>query len=455
MAQPALLTSLRPASGESHDRKVDAVTLLTVYLFFVMAIPSRLVFAPLGGAGAPSTLVGVIFLVLYLLSWLHPFSGIDRGRQPIRRAAVLFLCVIVASYISANRSTLPTEELNGADRSLILVCGWLGVLLLAADCIDSIDRLKVLIRRMVFGATAMGVLGIVQFFTGLNAAQYIVIPGLASQAAYTDILERDAFNRPSATAIHPLEFGCVLAMILPLAIHQARYAPPGLRGRRWLQVGIIAATLPMTVSRSAILGLAIGLVVVLPTWPRRERWVAYVVMVCSALVFFLGIHGLLGTIRDLFLSIGSDSSTLSRTSAFSSAGPLISAHPWLGQGFGTFVPQVYFYTDDQYLNSLIEIGVVGLLALLTLFVTGWSLARGARRASSDHEIRHLAQCMAASVAVAIVTYATFDALYFPMAAGLTFLILGCVGAIWRLTRVREVPQANLRARSAAANADLH
>jgi O-antigen ligase len=96
------------------------------------------------------------------------------------------------------------------------------------------------------------------------------------------------------------------------------------------------------------------------------------------------------------------------------------------------VPQTYFFTDDQYLNSLIEIGIVGLAALLILFFTGWHLARASRKASADPEVRDLAQCVAASVAVIIVGFATFDALYFPMAAGLTFLMLGCAGAMWRI-----------------------
>ena len=113
---------------------------------------------------------------------------------------------------------------------------------MAADAIDSLERLRTLFRRLVFGATAMATLGIVQFFTGLNAAKYIIIPGLTQQQAYTDVQVRDDFNRPSATAIHPLEFGFVLALILPLAIHQARYAPPGRRLRRWLQVAAIAST---------------------------------------------------------------------------------------------------------------------------------------------------------------------------------------------------------------------
>jgi len=431
-------TAVRPASVPvGRARKNDVVTLLTFYVFVLMAIPSRLVFGAFGGAGAPSTILGVAFLGWYLLNWLHPTSTIGSGRQPFRIASLLLFCAIVAAYASANLHKLPTTPQNGVDRGLIMICGWLGILLLTADGVDRLDRLKTLLGRIVFGATAMAVLGIIQFFTGLNAAKYIVIPGLSIQQAYTDIAVRGAFNRPSATAIHPIEFGFVLAVVLPIAIHRARYAPPGSRFRRWLQVAPIAMALPMTVSRSAILGLAIAMVVMLPTWPRRDRWAALVVMVCSLFVLRTIIPGLIGTLRDLFLTVGSDSSVLSRTEAFSYASPLISAHPWFGLGFGAFMPQTYFFTDDQYLNSLIEIGVVGLVTLLTLFTIGWYLARASRKASTDPEIRDLAQCLAASVAVIVVGYSTFDVLYFPMAAGLTFLVLGCVGAMWRIVAMQS------------------
>src|SRR5260221_779129 len=125
----------------SQTRSHDSVTLLTFFLLFLFAIPSRLVFAPLGGAGSPSTIVGIVFFVWYLLNWLHPSSTIARGRQPIRRAAVLFFCAIFASYASATQHALNVTERNGVDRGLVLIIAWLGILLLAADGIDSIDRL--------------------------------------------------------------------------------------------------------------------------------------------------------------------------------------------------------------------------------------------------------------------------------------------------------------------------
>ena len=148
------------------------------------------------------------------------------------------------------------------------------------------------------------------------------------------------------------------------------------------------------------------------------------------------VPGLLGTFRTLFATLTGDTSTTSRTSAFSTAMPYISQHPWFGHGFGTFFPATYFFTDDQYLLSLIEIGVVGLIALLALFVTGLVTAQRVRRATNDPETRDLGQCLTATIAVAMVAFGTFDALSFNMAAGLTFLFLGCTGAALRLLKAQ-------------------
>lgn len=419
----------------TEHRKVDTVAVLTFYVVLLMGIPARLVFSPLGAVGQPATVLGVCFLGWYLLAWLHPASTLDRGRQPIRLFAVLWFCAIIAAYVSATRHTMPVLELNSADRGVIEACALLGIALLTADGIDSMDRLRTLVRRIVLGATAMAALGMAQFFTGLDAAKYIIIPGLTANEPYTDLIGRDSFNRPSATALHPIEFGLVLSLCLPLAIHQARYAPPRLRTRRWLQVALIAATLPMTVSRSAILGLVVVGIVILPTWPKRDRRLAYFVVISSALVMQAAIPGLLATLRHLFLGAANDASAQERAGAFSLAEPLISQHPWFGMGFETLLPQNYFFTDDQYLSILIETGVVGLLALLALFSAGWFLSQSVRRMTHDDELRHLAQCLAASVAVVVVAYASLDALGYPMASGLTFLLLGCIGAMWRLTRV--------------------
>jgi O-antigen ligase len=418
-------------------RRVDAGTLLTVYLVLLMAIPAVLAFSPLGAAGGPATVYAAILFVYYLVSSFRNTLAPGGRSQQVRLAMIFFACTILASYVSANGHTLPTLEKNGADRELIFLAGWLAVLLIAADGLDNMDRLRTLLRRVVFGATAMATLGLTQFFIGLNAAQYIKITGLTPLEPFSDLLSRGEFNRPAATATHPIEFGAVLAICLPLAIHQARFASPGLRFRRWAQVALIGMTLPMTVSRSAILGFVVCMIVLLPTWPKRDRRVAYVAIFVALVATWATVHGLSGTIYSLFSNFSSDNSTASRTGAFSAAGVYIAQHPWFGHGAGTFLPQTYFFTDDQYLNTIIETGIIGFLALLCLFATGWCTARGVRRMTPVPEDRDLAQCLAACIAIAAVAFVTFDALSFPVATGLTFLLIGCSGALRRLVRERD------------------
>lgn len=425
---------IRAEPRSQLQTRTDAVRLLSYYLLLLMLIPADLVFAPMGAAGGPATLFALVLFVVFLGAWLHPSHITYSGRQPIRTVTVLFVCVVIASYVSANRHTMPVLERNAADRGLIFAFGWLGLTLLAADGIGSMDRLRTLIRRIVLGATAIAGLGMAQFFTGLDATKYIKVPGLSALTSANDLLSRGSFNRPSATASHPLELATVLVMALPLALHQARFAEPGKRLRRWGQVAVIGLTAPMTVSRSAILGLIVVGLVLLPTWHKRDRRVAYVTTLIATSMMWLGVHGLVGTMKNLFVNIGSDSSSSSRSNAFTAAGFYVSHNPWLGRGLGTFLPQTYFYIDDQYLTSVIETGILGLLALAAVFITAWYSARSGRRASVDLPSRDLGQCLAAAVAAAAVSFFTYDALSFSMASGLTFLLAGCCGAYRRLQR---------------------
>jgi polysaccharide biosynthesis protein PslJ len=421
----------------SGPPRLDAVTALSVFLFMLMLIPSALVVGAFGAAGRPATLLGATLLGWYLLARQHPAITVDTGRQPVRTAAIVFACSALASYISANLSALTTTEVNAANRGLILLAGWLGVMLVAADGIYGEDRLAMLCRRIVLGATVMAVLGIAEFASGTDLTKFVSIPGLATHFQATDLLTRDGLARANSTAAQPLELSAVLAMSLPLAIHQARYAAERLRRRRWLQAAIISVGIPMAVSRSALIALAVMAILLVPTWPIRQRRRVYLGLAACAVGLWLLTPGLLASFGKAFGQLGTDTSTTSRADALSLAGPLITAHPWFGVGLATFDPQHAFFVDDQFVTSLIETGVTGLLAVLGIFVAGWYVGRKLRAATIPQRTRDLGQSLIASIAVAAVFFASFDVLSFSIASSLFFLIVGCAGAAWRLSGTRH------------------
>ncbi|GAA5081960.1 O-antigen ligase [Thermocatellispora tengchongensis] len=441
--QGALLPPPRRLPGRHSLRpprmvQIDPVSVLTVFLITLLVLPARYIVGPLGGAGTPATVMAVLMLVWYALSTLSPRWTPLRGPQPLRHVILFFALALLAGYVAGTTRPLSADELNTADMALIQLAGWAGIALVTADGIAGMDRLEDIRHRLVIGAAFVASIGLIQFFTGIEPSRFLALPGLVENGA-SMLFEREDFFRPMGTATHPIEMGMVLAMVLPLALHGALYGPERMRRRRWIMVVLIAVAAPMSVSRSALLGLAVALIVLLPVWPPAWRLRALLITGIGVILMRLAVPGLIGTVLNLVTVIGEDDSTVARTDDYAEVVRAWAVRPFFGQGTGTYLPTIYRVLDNQYLLTLVEAGLVGLLALLALLCSGWMLARGARRASADPAARHLAQCLAASVAVAIFGFGTFDAFSFPMISNVLFLILGFCGALWRLQTRGEQP----------------
>ena len=92
--------------------------------------------------------------------------------------------------------------------------------------------------------------------------------------------------RVAGAPSHYIEFGVVLALVLPVALHYAFFAPPGrVRTWRWVQAGTVAFAIPLSISRSATLTVAVTFVMLATVWPWRHRYNAVVVSVFALAVF--------------------------------------------------------------------------------------------------------------------------------------------------------------------------
>ncbi|MDP8962192.1 MAG: O-antigen ligase family protein [Actinomycetota bacterium] len=436
---PPLLQA-RPGLQEGlvAEPSLDVVTALTVYLGLLLLIPSELIIGSVGYAVTPASLVGLFALIWWIASRLVPGLGGASGLQPVRAAVYLLAVSALASYAVAFSRPISDVEFRAADRGLFQVAAAAGLTLLAADGIGDLRRLNVLLRRLVLLTSVVAALGIIQFATGFDVARFLRLPGLVPNGALDFIGRRSDFRRVAGTAAHPIEFGAVLAVVLPLAAHYA-FTADRRRWLWWLCLTTTVLAIPMSLSRTPFVGLFGAALVLWPTWPPRRRRRSLLALPLFAVALKAAVPGLLGTIRSLFTNLWSDPSTQGRTEDYALVGRYVARHPVLGQGFRTFLPKRYELLDNQYLLTLMETGVVGLAALVLLLLVPVFILRRARKRSQDPPVRDLAQSLIASMVVLVLAFATFDALSFPMVAGLLFLLIGCCGALWRLVGRNQVP----------------
>jgi O-antigen ligase len=425
--------------GEPRSR-IDAAWMVFVYVCALMFIPANLTVAALGSVGTPALLFGLLALVWWIGAQMSRSFATLSPAQPVRLAALGFSLAVVASYVAAAVRPIETLELNAADRGLLLTASWLGIVLLTADGVTTVKRLEEALRLLVLAGGIVALLGIVQFYTSSAIVDAIQIPGLSVHKQIVSIFDRGGFNRVSGTATSPIEFGVVLSMLLPLALHFAFTDTHRKAILRWAPVATIAFAIPIAISRSALLGVAVGLIILIPTWPAVRRRISYLVILAMVAVVYVAIPGMLGTLIKLFTDISSDTSAESRTGSYALVWDFFTRSPLFGRGISTFLPE-YRILDNQYLLLLIEVGIVGVIALVVYLVTAVVAAQSSRRRSTDPIVRSLGQSLTAAVVAGALSFATFDAFSFPQVSDLLFLCIGFIGALWNIVRLAPLREA--------------
>ncbi|MFC7494578.1 O-antigen ligase family protein [Nocardioides sp. CPCC 206349] len=417
----------------------DAQAVLTLLLLLLFLIPENYVLVgPLKSVGQPALLVGMLALALWAAGRILGLLD-ARGGHPIRWAFLLFAISILVSFTAAMSRSLTGEESAGALRSLFPVAAMLGIGLLAVDGLENRQRVETLLEHLVVIGGVAAFLGIVEFAnSGFVYSELMKLPGLTSN---TDIINdtRSGFSRIDVAAAHPIEYAVAIACLAPLALHLALHASTQVQRRRCgVALALMLIVSPMSVSRSGILALGVGLAIYVVHLNGRARFNAAVVGLIGVVVFRAMVPGLLGTLKSLFLIGDEDPSIAGRTKDYAEIPGLMEGFVWWGRGLGTFQPTKYFYVDNQYLGSLLEGGIIAMAALIVVYITGMCVARGVRHRTGDPALRGLAQALCGSIAALAVSATTFDELSFRQTAFMLFLLLGCAGALW--SQVHDQPR---------------
>ncbi|CAN5118004.1 hypothetical protein BH09ACT2_BH09ACT2_09220 [soil metagenome] len=424
----------RALSAIGADRRdlADSVTFLTGYLVILYAIPSNRSIHALGSAGSVAVVWGLAGVLVWgLFRMLRSSRSVRAERSPLRLAVFIFLLACLGSYVAAMTRALPGTEVSTADTGMIRLVAWAGILLIASDGIPDMRRFMILLHRSVIAGTVLAVLGITQFITKLSIVDLIPIPGLTVGSSYSTLETRGGILRPSGTSNHPLEFGLILAMVFPVALTLALQEKKTAPVLRWLPPVLIVFALLVSGSRSSIIGLIAGAIVLIPTWSRSVRWGFAISTVAMVGVAYAVSPRAITTLRYLFVSIANDPSAASRAQSQGIVVDFFRRNPAFGRGFGTFLPE-YRILDNQYFLLLIEVGLVGTLLFASMLLTAALSAGMATRRYADPVHQNVGFALVGSVVAGGILLALFDGLSFPQAAGTLFFFVGMCGAYWRL-----------------------
>ncbi|GAA0437851.1 hypothetical protein Acor_80120 [Acrocarpospora corrugata] len=427
MTAAALDTPLR--------RRADGASLLCVCVLVLLLTPARLVVRGLPMSLTMSDLLGLTTLTLWMCAHTTTTLGIAKGGNAVRRALFAYALAIVFLYGYATYAYLPSDELNSADHSLVLIVANLGLALGMCDAVRGRERLDFVLKGLVVAGAGMAVVGAVQWILGFDLTAYMKLPILSSNDVAVDAVEaRSGIQRVPSTTGHPIEFGVIMAMILPFALHYGFHARDrGESPRRWwIAAAMIAAGLMFAVSRSGILAvLTVGVVLFLG-WTNRRRVQALGVVVLFLAVVKVLFPGLLGAFYTLFTNIGRDDSIRYRVHDYPNAIEEFLRSPLFGRGIGTWYAPKHQVFDNQYLLTLVEAGALGIAAFVGIVLVGVYGAVRARHLSDDPRDRNLALTLAAATIVPLVGAITFDLLAFPQIASLMFFMIGACGSLLRI-----------------------
>ena len=423
-------------STRRRQARVDAAALLSVMVGLLYCLPVQLIVPEMTYAGRPALLVAFALSCWWLLTRLGP-RLVMQGPQPMRWVVFVYIVSILLSYLAGVQRGLPYLEAHAQDFTMVVTFEFFGVVLMAADGIPNWQRLQGILRVFVWSAAFVAVVGLTQSTFKYNIAEHITLPGLQFKSHLADFQPRGngGLFRVAGTTTHYIEFSTVMAMAVPFAVHIAKFGP-NKRARVAAAVSglLMAAVIPMAISRTGVLALAVAVAVMFVLawdWRTRYNMLIFGTTIVAALV--AARPGLLGTLMRLFVLADEDPSITGRTDDYAQVGAWFAQRPWLGRGPGTLIPDVYIILDNQWLYTLVTGGILGIIALAALHIAGITLAGIALRRSSRAEDRHLCAALISVQVVSIVVSGTFDSLSFTTFSFTVALACGLSGAVWRLT----------------------
>lgn len=408
--------------------RTDRVPLLGVlFCLIVPLIPASAVLpGPLRGQGSPARLLA--FAMVAVVLWR--FAARRRGaptRSPNPGAVLMvgFLVLQLVTFVMGAFSIGNVEVEANKDRVAIATVAYAFVALYIITTVRHPRQQRYLVGALLTGLTWAMCVGVLQGFIGTDIRNLFVPFGFVNSVPDTEIIARGAAVRVVGTSLHAIEFVVLSAATIPMALHMSRYArTPARRRCAMVSVAVACVALPLAVSRTGLIAVLAAFVVY--GVGQSVRFLMNVVTIGSvaAITYRLIYPGPIASLIASVLDSGQDDSISARTDDYEWVAEMFAERPWVGVGLGGNPYPEYPVLDNQWLQAVVQGGVVGVIALALLVIAGFIGFATALRRSDGPRSRDQAYALGASFAAVAVSMVTFDLLLFQQVSALLFILYG-------------------------------
>ena len=383
---------------------------LLVFIAVLWLVPIKLYRLPVN---LPFQLEIYRIMILLLMAGFVVWSV--RTKRPVHAfAASKPLFVLTAVVLASQVVNAPTIDVPGSEgqalKSLSFFLSYVIVFLLFASALDTFHDIERMVTALVIGGAIVAVAALYEGYTFYNVFDHLSewIPGFVRN-------ERDVFDvragrlRVHASAQHPIALGAALMLLLPFVVYLAARAQTLVRRGFWIAcLAPIVAGSAATISRTTV---ALGIAMIVVAYVVRRQILARLAPLLLVLPIF--VHAVApGAMGGLLKSFGDQEGTTFVNSFYGRAGEsgsgrladigpafdLWSRSPIVGLGLDS--PQIVttgisigpgqpeavpIIFDNQYLHTLVTLGLAGLIAVVWLVwgLTAW-FVRGAKEMAGPH-----------------------------------------------------------------------
>jgi hypothetical protein len=396
--------------------------------------------------GFTPTLLDAALGALFFVWAFQVATAVQRDfiATPLGLPVGVFMLLAVGSFVFGLSHAALTSYLIRHFAEIMLS---VALFFLVVNTVRDADRLRRVVQALIWGAFVAAAIGIVLYVLATYVSEDLVIDilsrlGRLGYPVGSGVLRyiRDDPTLPmraTSTSVDPNVLGSLLSLVLCVAVLQLFAQRPVIH-RRYLVpiVGVIALCLGLTISRSALGGVAITLAVVATL---RYRYLWPFLLIALGVVFVLAPGYVAHFIEGIQFE---DLAMQMRLGEYKDAFILIGRYPWLGVGFaGSPDIDTYVGVSNVYLLIAEQMGLIGLAGFLVivvvLFVRFW---RTRHLAAEEPELEPLWWGLHAGIFGALVG-GFFDHYFFNLdfihSVTLFWLVVGLATAATEIVRQRR------------------